>query len=104
MNIKALAENLGLDEEEFVEILELYVETTSADLEKLKAAIKAKDAEGAHKKSHSIKGSSGNMGFTELFEKAKAIDDRARVNSLDGLEDMVSDFTAAFENLKKALK
>jgi HPt (histidine-containing phosphotransfer) domain-containing protein len=104
MNIEELAENLGLDEEEFVEILELYVETTSTDLEELKAAIAAKDAESAHKKSHSIKGSSGNMGLTELFEKAKAIDDRARVNSLDGLENMVLEFTAAFEKLKAALK
>jgi len=103
MEVTNLAENLGLDVEDFNELFELYVETTSSDLEELKAAIDAGDAEKAHAKAHSIKGSSGNLGFNELYESAKAIDDRARVNSLDGLEALVQEFSEKYEKLVEEL-
>jgi hypothetical protein len=35
----------------------------------------------------------------QLYDIAKAIDDRAREGSLDGLEDLVQDFTLAYEGL-----
>jgi len=89
MDLKKLAEKLGLDVEDIRELLELYVETTTSDLAQLKVAIETKDAELAHAKAHSIKGASGNLGLNEIYELAKKIDDLARVNALDGLEDMV---------------
>ena len=101
MDIKKLAENLELDLEEFNEIFEIYIETTSSDLQGLKAALRDGDAERAHERAHSIKGSSGNMGFDELYELAKQIDDRARVNSLNGLEDLVGSFEERYEKLIK---
>lgn len=58
MQIQNLAENLGLDVEDFNELFELYVETTSSELKELKAAIDAGDAEKVHEKAHSLKGSS----------------------------------------------
>ncbi len=45
MEAKKLAENLGLEEEEFSEIFGLYKETTSSDLKELKFAISVGDAE-----------------------------------------------------------
>ena len=99
MDIKELAENLELDLEDFNEIFEIYMETTSSDLQELKVALRDGDAQKAHEKSHSIKGSSGNLGLNELYELAKQIDDRARVNSLNGLEDLVSDFYERYEKL-----
>lgn len=99
MDIKQLAENLELDLEEFNEIFEIYMETTSSDLQEIKAALQDGDAERVHEKAHSIKGSSGNLGLDELYKLAKQIDDRARVNSLNGLEDLVSDFYERYEKL-----
>jgi HPt (histidine-containing phosphotransfer) domain-containing protein len=99
MDIKKLAENLELDLEDFNGIFEIYIETTSSDLQELKAALRDGDAQRAHERSHSIKGSSGTLGLDELYELAKQIDDRARVNSLNGLEDLVSDFYERYEKL-----
>ena len=99
MTIDKLAENLGLEAEEFYEILQLYVETTSSDLKELKSALIAGDGENVHQKAHSIKGASGNIGLTELYELAKAIDDRARDNSMNGLGNLVQDFTVKYEKL-----
>ena len=99
MDIKKLAENLELDLEDFNEIFEIYIETTSSDLQELKAALRNGDAQKAHEKTHSIKGASGNLGLDELYELAKQIDDRARVNSLNGLEDLVTSFDERYEKL-----
>ena len=104
MKVKALAENLGLEEEKFAELFGLYKETTSSDLKELKFAISVGDAEKAHEKAHSIKGASGNLGLDELYETAKVIDDRARVNSLDGLEKMFQEFWESYEKLVKELE
>jgi HPt (histidine-containing phosphotransfer) domain-containing protein len=104
MEAKKLAENLGLEEEEFTELFSLYKETTSSDLKELKFAITAGDAEKAHEKAHSIKGASGNLGLDELYETAKAIDDRARVNSFDGLENMFQEFWEIYEKLVRELE
>ena len=104
MEAKKLADNLGLEEEEFTEIFGLYKKTTSSDLKELKFAISVGDAEKAHEKAHSIKGASGNLGFDELYETAKAIDDRARVNAFDGLENMFQEFWESYEKLIKELE
>jgi len=103
MEVKNLAENLGLDTEEFNEIFEIYMESTASDLEELKDALQAGDAEKAHQKAHSIKGASGNLGLNELFELAKEIDDSARANSLDGLETLVQVFCEKYEGLVEEL-
>ena len=99
MELEKLAERLGLDVEDIRELLELYVETTTSDLAQLKGAIEAKDDHLAHAKSHSIKGASGNLGLDEMYELAKEIDDRARVNSLDGLNEMIQVLEDKFNSL-----
>ncbi|MBU4426850.1 MAG: Hpt domain-containing protein [Proteobacteria bacterium] len=104
MKAKKLAENLGLEEEKFAELFGLYKETAFSDLKELKFAISAGDAKKAHEKAHSIKGASGNLGLDELYETAKAIDDRARVNSLDGLENMFQEFWESYEKLVRELE
>ena len=104
MEIQSLADNLGLDVEDLNELFELYIETTSTDLNQLKDALNAGDAEGAHKMAHSIKGSSGNLGLNELYEAAKEIDDRARANSLDGLDVMVQAFDKKYEKFVQEVR
>ena len=104
MEAKKLAENIGLEEDEFIELFGLYKETTSSDLKELQFAISVGDAEKAHEKAHSIKGASGNLGLNELYETAKAIDDRARVNSFDGLENMFQEFWENYEKLVRELE
>ena len=99
MDIKKLAENIELDLEDFNEIFELYMEITSSEFQELKAALRDGDAKRVQEKAHSIKGSSGNLGLDKLYELAKQIDDRARVNSLNGLEDLVGCFDERYKKL-----
>ena len=101
MILERMAENLGLETEEFFEIFDLYVETTSIDLAALEGAVANADFDTAHKKAHSIKGASGNMGIDELFKLAKAIDDLVREGSLSGVDDLLTNFKDSYEGLKQ---
>ncbi|MDY6790952.1 MAG: Hpt domain-containing protein [Thermodesulfobacteriota bacterium] len=99
MELEKLAKNLGLDQEDIRELFELYVETTTTDLAELKGAIEANDAQLAHTRAHSIKGASGNLGLDEMYDLAKQIDDRARVNSLAGLEELTHTLEQKYNRL-----
>ena len=71
MTINKLAQNIGLEIEDFIEIFEIYMDATTADMQELKAALKAGDPQGASLKAHSIKGASVNLvkGLSERVRK-----------------------------------
>ena len=94
MNFKELAENLGLEENEFKEIVELFLETCADDLHKLRSAIDQKDTQQVVEAAHSIKGASGNLGFTAISEIVKEVEMKAREKNLYGAN-------KAVENIKK---
>jgi len=99
MNIRQLAENLGLEEHEFREMLELFFESGGADLARLEAAIAGGNAEAAHEASHSLKGSAGSLGLNPIFELAKAIDDKDRQGILEGLDALVRELRREYDGL-----
>ena len=89
MNFVKLAEDLGLEEEEYLELIELFLESGTSDLNQLQAAIEEGDAEKAARAAHSLKGASGNLGLMELHELAKTIEAGVRNNRLKGMAEPV---------------
>lgn len=89
MDITHLSERLGLERDEFLELVELFLETGASDLGRLEASLQKENLEGVVKSSHSIKGASGNLGFIEIFEVAKGVELNARQNNLDGATEAV---------------
>ena len=85
MDINEYAENLGLEKEEFVELLTLFVETAEADLVKLQTALLEMDGGQAVAAAHSIKGAAANLGLTALSETAKEVEHMARREELKGI-------------------
>ena len=90
MDFRKLAENIGLEEDEFLELVELFVETSASDLNKLQSAIDQENTQQTVETVHSIKGASANLGFMEISSAAKEIELKARQNSLDGAAERVS--------------
>ena len=84
MNLRGLAEQLEMEESEFLEIVELFLETSASSLDQLEAAIDGKDAPEAVRAAHSIKGAAANLRFTEIFELAQKMEKEARENRLEG--------------------
>ena len=89
MNFVKLAEDLGLEEEEYLELIELFLESGTSDLNQLQAAIEEGDAEKAARAAHSLKGASGNLGLIELYEVAKTIEADARNNCMKEMAEPV---------------
>jgi HPt (histidine-containing phosphotransfer) domain-containing protein len=63
MNYKELVENLGLDKNEFMELVEIFIEAGLSDLSKLKDAIDKKNVLQVIETAHSIKGAEDDLGF-----------------------------------------
>ncbi len=84
MDFKELAEELGLEEEEYQELVELFIETSRPDLDQLQAAIDEGNAENAGNIAHSLKGAAASLGLEELAQIAKEIEQKARNNTLEG--------------------
>ena len=84
MNLKGLATNLGFEEDEFLELVDLFVETAASDMTKLESAISDGATEQTVEAAHSIKGAAGNLGFQDIYELAKQIEINARQHVLEG--------------------
>ena len=85
MDLKGLAADIGLDEEEMLELVELFFETSKSDLERLIKAMAQNDVKTIAETAHSIKGAAGNMRFQEIYELARQIEKNANENILDGV-------------------
>ena len=104
MDIKALADNLGLEEDEYLELADLLVETGMVDLSNMESAVKAGDSDAAAKAVHSIKGASGNLGIMDIYELAKAVEGELRNNNLAGIDSQLKEIRGKLESLEKLVK
>ncbi len=99
MNLKKLGESLGLDEDEYLEMIELFFESGGADLKKIEAAVAKGDAKQGHAASHSLKGSAGSLGLMAIYEKTTIVDDKLRRSDLDGVAEMVVSLRKEYDQL-----
>ena len=90
MDVKELAQNVGLEEEEFIELAEIFLEACVSDLDRLEHALVIEDAQGVSVAAHSIKGAAVNLGIDEVFELSKEIELRAGRNCFDESDQTVS--------------
>lgn len=103
MDIKAMAANLEMEYGEFVELLGLYVEKSSSAIERLEYSVKSGNLQEVVEASHSIKGSSGNLGFMDMYEIAKEIEMNGRENNLD-LDKNICVLKSVFDTLKNTIE
>ncbi len=102
MNLKELGESLGLDEDEYSEMIDLFFESGGADLKKIETAVATGDTEQGYAASHSLKGSAGSLGLMAIYEKTTTIDDKLRFGKLDGVSEMVADLRREYDQLVAA--
>ena len=99
MDYKDIAARLGIDEEDFIELVELLVTTTLSDIDKIKKGVREGNSQDAAAAAHSIKGAAGNLGFDDIFTLAKDMEMQAKQGSLDNFEAYIKDI----EEMVKAL-
>jgi HPt (histidine-containing phosphotransfer) domain-containing protein len=84
MDFKALASNLGLEENEYFEMLDLFVEVSLSDLDRLEAGLKEAKSDEVLEAAHSIKGAAINLGLEEFSDIALTVEMKARDENLGG--------------------
>jgi HPt (histidine-containing phosphotransfer) domain-containing protein len=84
MNFRDMAGHIGFSEEEFQELVELFLESTLSELDHIKTAAQVPDFEKMAMSAHSMRGAAINLGFTEIHELAKTIESNARACELSG--------------------
>jgi HPt (histidine-containing phosphotransfer) domain-containing protein len=86
MNFKELGARLGLEEDEYRELIELFVESGGADYERLQAAVASNDLEQIARSAHTIKGAAGNLGLMDVHAVAREIEETAANTQKDALD------------------
>ena len=104
MNFKELADNLGLEEEEYMELIELLIETGMSDLDKLQSAIDAGDTEKAAEAAHSLKGAAGNLGITEFSQVAREVEDNSRNGTLEGASEAAQTLREKLDSIADSVR
>ncbi|MEJ2039936.1 MAG: Hpt domain-containing protein [Desulfosarcinaceae bacterium] len=97
MNFKELGEDLGLDEDEYRELIELFIDTGSAEFDSLQAAFAESDFEQMSRSAHTIKGAAGNLGLMDVQSVAKIIEDNAVNKTLDGVAEAMQTLGEKFK-------
>ena len=103
MDLRSLAQKLELEEAEFLELVELFVEATTADLRGVLSAASKRDFQKVVELAHSIKGASINLGFSEISSLAKQIEMNARNNVLDGVPEKATILGSHLDSIKESL-
>jgi HPt (histidine-containing phosphotransfer) domain-containing protein len=100
MNLKELGENLGLEEDEYRELIELFISTGSAEFQRLQTALSASDFDQMVRSSHTIKGAAANLGLLDVQNVAGNIEKTASANSLDGLTEAMQTLGKHFKSIE----
>lgn len=78
-----IVSTLPLHKERFRAIVEQFISTLDERFDALESALEAEDARALAELSHSLKGASGNCGFSQLAEAAALVEHAARASELD---------------------
>jgi len=103
MDLRPAASNLGLELDEFMEIVKLFVDTAAEDIEKLQVACKNQDAEQVKRVAHALKGSSGNLGFMEFSEIARKAEQSAHGSAFQPVAAAIPELQRHLENIRQGL-
>ena len=96
----ALEQTAG-DEELLEELLTLFKDSASADLEQLQQAINSEDTDGVVRAAHSLKGASASLGIEGIRDIAMAMESDARDGSVAVARQKVEEMSALLEEVKE---
>ena len=104
MNFKALGENLGLEEDEYRELIELFVDTGTDDYQRMRAALAAADFDQMSRIAHTIKGAAGNLGLSDIQGVAGALERGAEAQNPDGMAEALQTLAEQFKAMAACIR
>ena len=104
MEFSVFAEQLGLETDEYFQLVELFIEVSNADLNVLEGAFEKGDAKQVTDAAHSIKGAAINLGLKEISDIAKGIEMKAREDNLEGALEAAGFIREKLDQINEYLK
>ena len=83
MRIVELARNLGLERDDYISLMRVFLQTTTGDLDELDTALEENDLVRGSEIAHHIRGASINLGLQKIAEAARATELSAKRNGLE---------------------
>ncbi|WP_077531638.1 Hpt domain-containing protein [Vreelandella utahensis] len=99
----ALAELRDVMEDEFVILVNTFLQDADDRLEQLRAGAASEDAEEVRKMAHSFKGSCINIGAPELADRCRTAEQRGRDGDLSDIDACISAIEAELGAVRQAL-
>ena len=101
---KSVLPEIGGEEELLREMAEIFLSVYNDDMEMIEKAIESGDGENIRVSAHRLKGSVANFGKKRPFSAAKALEDAARSNDLEGMDRLFSELKKDISDLDAALR
>jgi len=76
-----------------------YLEDMPLNLEQLETAVEQKDADTVRSLAHTIKGSSGNLGATNMIQLARKVEELEQAGKIDAIHPLLSQLRSAFDDV-----
>lgn len=104
MNLKELSASIGLEEDEYRELIELFLQTGRADFDLLRDAFAVGDAVQVSRSAHTISGAAGNLGLMPVHETAKRIESAAMDDHMASASADVDALHGHFDRLAREIQ
>jgi len=96
-------ERIGGNEDFAKELLAIYMEDTTSQIEKLNQALKDNDSVLVEYQAHTIKGSSANIGAHRLTDTAFKMEMAGKDGDIDSARALMEELEKEFEKLQQIL-
>lgn len=100
IDLKDVLDRVQDDKELLLELLDIYIEDFVSKRTALGEAITSKDLTKIKEVAHSMKGASGNISAKRMYESCLKLEQLARANDTNGLEDLAKTVDSQFEEIK----
>lgn len=101
VDVNGALTRLDNDKQLYEELLQKF--KTETRFTELKNAMDAGDAKTAFAMAHALRGETGNMGFTRIYEILCPLVEKLRANDLSDTEQMMAKIQAAYDCLLEAI-
>ena len=104
MDLEDLAKVLGVNIEDYLDLLAFFHESSFAELVKMEKGLSEARADDVLKAAHSIKASALNLGINRISDISEEIEMQVREGRLDGLGPFVLTLREELESLADMMK
>ena len=103
VNLQRIREATMGDEEFMVELIDIYLDDSPAQIRALRDAIDSRQGEVAASAAHRLKGSSGNLGADSLAALCRRVEESGRENRVEEMPGLLKDIEQEFSRVKEYL-